>query len=109
LSPPEPPGVFHEPWQAQAFALTLHLHDAGVFTWDQWTRALAEALTFRAAPDGSDYYEAWLRALESLAVDLGLAERGALESLKAAWADAYKHTPHGRPVALASPGAPRSL
>ena len=26
--------VFAEPWEAQAFALTLKLHEAGHFTWN---------------------------------------------------------------------------
>ena len=34
-------GTFAEPWQAQAFAMTLLLHERGVFTWTQWARALA--------------------------------------------------------------------
>ncbi|MSE24786.1 nitrile hydratase subunit beta, partial [Lactobacillus curvatus] len=28
--------TFNEPWEAQAFALTLALHRRGVFTWDEW-------------------------------------------------------------------------
>lgn len=111
MSLSEPPDVFQEPWQAQAFALTLYLHNAGVITWDQWARVLADALAARAeqgaATDGSDYYEAWLQALETLAIDLGLADRNALGGLKAAWAEAYEHTPHGRPVTLEPVEVPR--
>ena len=28
--------VFTAPWQAQAFAMTLALHERGVFTWPEW-------------------------------------------------------------------------
>ena len=35
LNPPEP-RAFEEPWQAQAFALTLDLHGRGAFTWTEW-------------------------------------------------------------------------
>ena len=28
--------VFAAPWQAQAFALTLSLHERGAFTWKEW-------------------------------------------------------------------------
>jgi hypothetical protein len=42
----------------------------------------------------------------------GLTDRAALATRKAAWADAYQHTSHGKPVELAvdSPGeqSPRS-
>ena len=27
--------VFRAPWEAQAFALTVRLHEAGVFTWSE--------------------------------------------------------------------------
>lgn len=114
MSRSDPPEAFEEPWQAQTFALTLYLHDAGIFTWDQWTRALTNALesaaAHGAATDGSDYYEAWLKALETLALELGLADLGALCDLKIAWAEAYEHTPHGHPVTLRrEPTAPRSV
>ncbi len=106
MSLPDPPEAFDEPWQAQAFALTLYLHDAGIFTWDQWTRALTDAVASAAvhgpATGGSDYYEAWLKALETLTLELGLADLEALSALKTAWAEAYDHTPHGRPVTLRS-------
>jgi Nitrile hydratase beta subunit, N-terminal len=28
--------VFEAPWQANAFAMTLALHQRGVFTWTEW-------------------------------------------------------------------------
>jgi len=34
--------VFAEPWQAQAFALALQLHEQGAFTWTEWAAALSE-------------------------------------------------------------------
>ena len=33
--------VFREPWEAQAFAMTLALHERGLFTWPEWAAALA--------------------------------------------------------------------
>ena len=33
--------VFREPWEAQAFALALALHERGLFTWKEWAAALA--------------------------------------------------------------------
>ena len=33
--------VFAEPWQAQAFAMALALHQRGLFTWSEWADALS--------------------------------------------------------------------
>jgi len=33
--------VFREPWEAQAFAMTLALYRRGLFTWPEWAAALA--------------------------------------------------------------------
>ena len=99
---PEP--VFEEPWQAQAFALTVHLHGKGAFTWQQWARVLSDEIARAAArgeqDDGTHYYEHWLAALERLVREHGLAEQTALDARKEAWADAYRRTPHGKPVEL---------
>src|SRR5437773_2348303 len=70
--------VFAEPWQAQAFALTVKLSEQGHFTWKEWASALALELhdaAGRGEPDdGSRYYEHWLAALERLVTAKGLAE-----------------------------------
>jgi hypothetical protein len=42
-----------------------------------------------------------LAALERLVTDKGLTNREAMEARKEAWAEAYRHTPHGKPVELA--------
>lgn len=93
--------VFAEPWQAQAFALVLQLHEQGAFTWTEWAQALSEQLK-AAGPgdDGSRYYEHWLNALERLVAARHLADRGALVARKQAWEAAYRRTPHGEPVRL---------
>ena len=96
--------VFAEPWQAQAFALAVRLSEQGHFTWKEWADALAaeiKAAADRGEPDdGSRYYEHWLAALEHLVTAKGLSNRAALLERKEAWADAYRHTPHGKPVEL---------
>jgi len=96
--------VFAEPWQAQAFALAVRLSEQGYFTWKEWAAALAaelQAAAGRGEPDdGSRYYHHWLAALERLATAKGLTDGAALAARKQAWADAYRHTPHGRPVEL---------
>lgn len=96
--------VFAEPWQAQAFALAVGLSAQGHFTWTEWAAALAselaDAVERDEADDGSEYYDHWLAALEKLVTAKGLAEVAALFERKEAWADAYRHTPHGKPVEL---------
>ncbi len=98
--------VFAEPWQAQAFALAIRLYEQGYFTWKEWAAALAAEIKSAAEDgvpdDGSRYYEHWLSALERLAAAKGLTDRAALLNRKQEWADAYRHTPHGKPVELAA-------
>jgi nitrile hydratase accessory protein len=96
--------VFAEPWQAQAFALAVRLSEQGYFTWKEWAATLAEELKAAAdrgePDDGSRYYEHWLAALERLVTSNQLANSAELLQRKEDWADAYRHTPHGRPVEL---------
>ena len=98
--------VFAEPWQAQAFALAVRLSAQGCFTWKEWAAALAgelKAAADRGQPDdGSRYYEHWLAALERLVAAKGLTDFTELLARKEAWANAYRHTPHGKPVELAA-------
>jgi len=92
--------VFAEPWQAQAFALALKLHEAGAFSWNEWAEALSAELLRDPADDGSRYYEHWVAALEGLVAGRNLAAPTELAARKDAWKHAYLRTPHGRPVEL---------
>ena len=98
--------VFTAPWQAQAFAMTLALHEKGVFTWPEWATALSTAI--RAAQDAGDpdlgntYYVHWTNALESLIVNKGLGNAEQIHALEHAWANAAERTPHGRPIELST-------
>jgi nitrile hydratase accessory protein len=98
--------VFAEPWEAQAFALAVKLSEQGHFTWKEWAAALAEELKAAAdrgePDDGSRYYQHWLAALERLVTSKGLSDPAAMLARKEAWADAYRHTPHGKPVELSA-------
>ncbi len=93
--------VFAEPWQAEAFALTVALHERGVFSWREWAQALS-AQTGRpdAAADGSDYYAHWLAALEALLAARGVAPALEVDAVAAAWERAAHATPHGAPIRL---------
>ena len=92
--------IFAEPWQAQAFALTVRLNAEGAFAWTEWTEALSRELARHPDDDGLSYYLHWVAALESLTTERGLVADIDLASRKDAWAKAYRHTPHGKPVEL---------
>lgn len=96
--------VFREPWEAQAFAMAVSLHERGQFTWPQWAAALAAEIA-RAQrsgdPDsGATYYHHWLAALERLVADTGAASADDQERTRQAWRNAAARTPHGRPIEL---------
>jgi nitrile hydratase accessory protein len=101
---PEREPVFAEPWQAQAFALAVQLHDAGYFSWSEWAETLGREIKAAQArddpDDGSTYYRHWLAALRAILSDKGLVSADAVEARKTAWEKAYARTPHGAPVEL---------
>jgi nitrile hydratase accessory protein len=96
--------VFREPWEAQAFAMTLALHARGLFTWPEWAAALAAEIRRAQAAgdpdDGSTYYRHWLSAIERLMAEKGIADPAALAARRDAWDRAARATPHGAPILL---------
>ena len=96
--------VFNEPWEAQAFAMTLMLHERGLFTWPEWAAALArevDGARVRGEPDlGDTYYRHWLAALEALVAAKGAASPAQLARYQQAWDRAADRTPHGSPIEL---------
>src|SRR6266566_1429074 len=112
--------LFREPWEAQAFAMALALHERGVFTWAQWAAALAEEIRSAQAagdPDlGTTYYRHWLAALEHLVAATGIASPEPMNtdpekrhgrcswipgSLRFAWAPGRRpHTANMRSLAI---------
>lgn len=96
--------VFSEPWQAQAFAMAVTLHERGVFTWSEWADTLADEIKTAQAdgdPDlGDTYYRHWLAALERLVSEKQIASAAALGERKQQWDQAAKSTPHGQPITL---------
>ena len=68
--------VFAAPWESRLFGMTLALHRAGLFAWDEFRERLIAEITAweRAHPtrDEWSYYARWLAALESLLVAKGL-------------------------------------
>jgi nitrile hydratase accessory protein len=96
--------VFREPWEAQAFAMTLTLHERGLFTWAEWADALAgeirRAQQAGDGDDGSTYYGHWLAAIERLVAAKGVTSREALAARRDAWDRAAHATRHGDPILL---------
>ncbi|WP_432343445.1 nitrile hydratase accessory protein [Shinella yambaruensis] len=93
--------VFAEPWQAQAFAMTVRLHERGVFTWGEWAEALSrEVHRPGRAADGADYFDCWVAALSSLLAVRGVASEAEQAALSDRWARAAEATSHGKPIRL---------
>ena len=96
--------IFREPWEAQAFAMALSLHQRGLFTWPEWAATLADEIKRAQAagdPDtGDTYYHHWLNALERLVAEKGVADPDTLTRYRDAWERAADATPHGDPIVL---------
>ncbi|HEV7634376.1 MAG TPA: nitrile hydratase accessory protein [Bradyrhizobium sp.] len=96
--------VFREPWEAQAFAMALTLHERGLFTWSEWAATLADEIRRAQAkgdPDtGETYYRHWLATLERLVAEKGVASSDTLCRYHDAWEHAADRTPHGSPIEL---------
>lgn len=96
--------VFREPWEAQAFAMALALHQRGVFTWPEWAATLGEEIKRAQAagdPDtGENYYRHWMATLERLVAEKGVANAETLKRYAHAWDHAADRTPHGQPIEL---------
>ena len=93
--------VFAEPWQAEAFAMTVRLHERGVFSWSEWAEVLSQEL-YRPGRcvDGSDYYDCWVAALSRILSELSIVRGDDLARLSEAWQRAAEATPHGMPIVL---------
>jgi nitrile hydratase accessory protein len=102
--------VFSAPWEAQAFAMTLALHERGLFTWPEWAETLAAQITMAQAagdPDtGETYYRHWLAALETLVARKGASSHDELARYRHAWDHAADRTPHGQPIELRGEDVP---
>ena len=61
--------VFKEPWEAQAFSLVIALHESGVFSWSEWSDALAQAIRRDLHPGGLE--DVVQRVSEAVGEDVG--------------------------------------
>ena len=96
--------VFHEPWEAQAFAMALSLYERGLFTWTEWAAALTDEIKLaqkNGDPDtGTTYYLHWLATLEKMVAAKGVATVEIQHRYRDAWDHAADRTPHGAPIEL---------
>ena len=96
--------VFRAPWEAQAFAMAVMLHERGHFAWTEWARRLAEEIAAARArgeaDDGRRYYHYWLATLEKLVAEKQLVLADELTRRKDEWDRAARDTPHGKPIEL---------
>lgn len=97
---PEPEIAFDAPWQAQLFAMTVALQEAGAFSWADWTVELGAELEPVTVDGHCGYYGAWLRAFERILVARGVATAAEVAALTEAWHAAALATPHGEAIAL---------
>ncbi|MEY2660023.1 MAG: hypothetical protein RLZZ123_1195 [Pseudomonadota bacterium] len=94
-------GVFAEPWQATAFALTVALHQKGLFSWPDWAATLSRHIAAAGGDDdGRHYYDHWLAALEEMIERCQLGQASELAELRQAWEAAAARTPHGQAIEL---------
>jgi nitrile hydratase accessory protein len=99
---------FDEPWQAQAFAITVELHRRGHFSWAEWVEIFSKEIqTHPATPEEghtTGYYRQWLAALETILAKSRLSRSPEIDSTEERWRSAYLHTPHGRPIEIHNAG-----
>jgi nitrile hydratase accessory protein len=95
---------FAEPWQAQVMALAFAASQKGIFSPTQWSEALGRELSKNGTEgtfnDRASYYQAALRALETLLLASGTLAQETVTRRETEWRRAYLNTPHGMPVEL---------
>ncbi len=96
-SAPEAP--FDAPWQAQLFALTVALNEAGHFSWADWAATFGPMVQEQPA---ETYWQVWSEALVTLLSDLQIAEAAEVQRMAELWQAAARNTPHGTPIELSA-------
>ena len=96
--------VFAEAWQAEALAIADTLVQNGLFSANDWSTALGEALRQAEVEGESDdqetYYRCVLSTLETLVAKHSSIDEQAMSGMRRNWEEAYLSTPHGQPVKL---------
>jgi nitrile hydratase accessory protein len=95
--------VFRAPWEAQAFALAVALHEKGLFSWKEWAAEFGVLIAEdagKSAPE--DYYHLWLDALERMVTRKSLVTVTEMVTRHEQWEKAAAVTPHGKPILLSA-------
>jgi nitrile hydratase accessory protein len=93
---------FFEAWHAQAFATTIALSRAGLFTWAAWVEIFSGEI--RANPqretESTDeaYYRQWLKTLETIVIASGRVGSEEISEALEHWRRSFIATPHGKPI-----------
>ena len=62
--------MFDAPWQARTFAMTVKLHESGLFSWKEWSDLLATNIDRHeqsaVVENNTDYYTIWQQSLEEI-------------------------------------------
>ncbi|MEM1301855.1 MAG: nitrile hydratase accessory protein [Pseudomonadota bacterium] len=98
----DPERPFDAPWQAQVFAMTVALNEAGRLDWSRWADALGAQLSDVTEVSNAAYYTAWLAAFETVLLEDGMADAGQVADLTARWHAAARATPHGQTIELSN-------
>ena len=97
MSTPDAP--FEAPWQAQVFALTVAMNEAGHFDWPEWSATFGP----RVQNAGTDaYWRIWSETLIDLLNRKGIVASKEVRDLAAQWKAAARATPHGTPIQLSA-------
>ena len=76
--------AFAAPWESRIFGVTISLHRAGLFEWDEFRRLLIDEIAGWEkqghAEEEWSYYERWQAALERLLAAKGVCSGAELEA-----------------------------
>ena len=88
--------VFAEPWESRVFGLTMALHEAGLFVWDEFRSRLIDAIrSDETTGESLPYWQAWRRAFESLLTAKGVCASSDLDARTRALASRPPGHDHG--------------
>ncbi len=96
-APPRSNGelVFEQPWESRLFGITMAMHEAGLFDWEEFRHLLIDEIRIWDAANHAEedwsYYERWAAAFERLLANKGLFQTDEIE----ARTDAFAARPHG--------------
>ena len=90
-APPRQNGelVFAAPWERELFGITMALHEAGLFAWDELRALLISEIRAWETGDRAEpwsYYRLWARALERLVEARGIVSGGEIATRMASLA-----------------------